>query len=162
MSKTQLTKDIEKALFYYTKAHLLGVYGAFEVSLGSGYGKERVDYMTMSSTNEFRCYEIKVSKADFNSNAALSFEGDFNYFVISLELYEDLKKSGNISMQYHDIGILTAYNSPNGDMKIYEQRKAKRKTMRIGDKTNLMHCMIRSLSRLTKKEIEDENIKSNS
>lgn len=61
MAETELTKEIKKALLYYTKADQSGVYGCYEVCLGAGYGDEYVDYMTMSSTNVFRAYEIKVS-----------------------------------------------------------------------------------------------------
>ena len=68
MSETVLTKRIKVGLYYHTKAHLQGVYGAFEVACGTtlGYGSEFVDYMTMDSTNVFRCYEIKVSKMSKN------------------------------------------------------------------------------------------------
>ena len=38
MAKTQLTKEIEVALFKAVKADGLGVYGCLEVSFGSGYG----------------------------------------------------------------------------------------------------------------------------
>ena len=50
--KTELTKEIEKALFYYTKADKQGVYGAFEVCFGEGYGDEYCDYLTLKSNNQ--------------------------------------------------------------------------------------------------------------
>lgn len=68
MSETKLTKEIKKSLARFTKADGPGIYGAFEVTLGEYYGDERVDYMTMSSDNIFRCYEIKISKSDLKSS----------------------------------------------------------------------------------------------
>lgn len=47
MAETELTKEIKKALLYYTKADQAGVYGCYEVCLGAGYGDEYVDFMTM-------------------------------------------------------------------------------------------------------------------
>lgn len=40
----------------------------------------------------FRCYEIKVSKADFHSKAAKSFVGHYNYYVLTRELYNQVKE----------------------------------------------------------------------
>ena len=60
--KTELTKEVEQALVLATKADGVGVYGALEVTLGEGYGTERVDYMTMDCKNVFRCYEIKLQE----------------------------------------------------------------------------------------------------
>lgn len=60
--KTQLTLEIEQAIYEHTKN--MGVFCCFEVTLG-WYGKERVDYLTYDTSNTWRCYEIKVSKSDF-------------------------------------------------------------------------------------------------
>lgn len=73
MAETELTKEIKKALLYYTKADQAGVYGCYEVCLGAGYGDEYVDFMTMNSTNVFQAYEIKISLSDLKSKAKLSF-----------------------------------------------------------------------------------------
>lgn len=89
--KTDLTKEIELAIFKEVKAGGLGVYGCFEVSFGNGGGDQYCDFSTMSSDNVFRCYEIKVSENDFRSKNKLSFLGDFNYFVLPKELYEKVK-----------------------------------------------------------------------
>ena len=93
--KTDLTKEVEQALVLATKADGIGVYGALEVTLGEGYGSERVDYMTMDCKNVFRCYEIKTSKEDFYSRAKLSFVGDFNYLVLTKDVYEQASKTKN-------------------------------------------------------------------
>ena len=42
-------------------------------------------------TREWRCYELKVSKADFRSTAKLSFVGNYNYFVLPQKLFDEVK-----------------------------------------------------------------------
>ena len=86
--KTKETLSLEHALYKATMK--MGVFGCPEVTIG-WYGHERVDYMTYDTKGIFRCYEIKVSKADFRSTAALSFVGHYNYFVITKDLYEKVK-----------------------------------------------------------------------
>ena len=128
MSKTAETLAIEKALYKYTKAGGLGIYGCFEVSLGAGYGNERVDFMTLSSDDEFRCYEIKVSKADFQSKAKLSFLGDFNYLVIPSRLLpeiQDLESYAYLLVQ--GTGILLFHEESRYDSAITIERKPKKK-----------------------------------
>ncbi len=88
ISKTKTTKELERDIFYATKAQ--GVFGCFEVTIG-WYGKERVDYMTYDTKGIFRCYEVKVSKSDFRSNAHHTFCGHYNYYVMTQELFEQVK-----------------------------------------------------------------------
>ena len=143
--KTALTLEIEKAIFKESGAAGMGIYGAFEVAIGEGYGNEYVDYMTMKSNNEFRCYEIKISYADFKSGNALSFYGDFNNFVMPVDLYSNIKEK-----QEYFFGNIGVYVYKNGCLSL--AKKPKRKIVRIDTRIMLMHCMIRSLSRLTTKE----------
>lgn len=86
--KTQETEELERAIRRATRK--IGVYGCYEVTIGF-CGHERVDYMTYDTKGTFRCYEIKVSKADFHSAAAKSFVGHYNYFVLTKKLYEQVK-----------------------------------------------------------------------
>ena len=87
--KTAETVTLEKRI---RKATLkMGTYGCFEVTIGY-CGKERVDYMTYDTKGIFRCYEIKVSKADFHSTAAKSFVGHYNYYVLTQKLYNEVKE----------------------------------------------------------------------
>jgi hypothetical protein len=83
--KTQETIDIEKKL--YSNTVRMGVYGAFEVT----FGRERVDYITVDRKGIWRAYEIKVTKADFHSKAAKSFIGNYNYYVMPVWIYEEVK-----------------------------------------------------------------------
>jgi len=147
MLKTQLTRKLEKEIFYETAADRLGVYGAFEVSLGKGYGNEYVDFMTMTSSGEFRCYEIKVSKSDFHSKNKLSFYGDRNYFVMPQELYEAVKDE--IPFQ---IGV---YVYKNGKLQLV--KKSSHKSIALWERYMLTHCMVRSLSRLTTKYVKEDD-----
>lgn len=142
--KTQLTKDCEYAIFEAVKAYGLGVYGGFEVSIGKGYGKERVDFITMNVKREFRCYEVKVSKSDFKSKCALSFLGDFNFYVMPIELYRTVKE-----FIPKEIGVYTVeYDETHSGSKIPVAHMCKTaKRNNNVDGMLLMHSMIRSLSR---------------
>lgn len=67
------------------------MFGCFEVTIGF-MGNERVDYITYDTKGIWRCYEIKVSKSDFNSKAKKTFLGHFNYYVMPKELFEEVKE----------------------------------------------------------------------
>lgn len=86
--KTEETINAERELYFATRK--IGVFGCFEVTIGF-FGKERVDYMTYDTKGIFRCYEVKVTKADFHSSAVKSFVGHYNYYVITNELYSQVK-----------------------------------------------------------------------
>ena len=87
--KTSATLQIEDLLYKYTNKP--GVFGCFEVTLGF-YGRERIDYLTYSTKGVWRCYEVKVTKDDFFSGAHNSFVGHYNYFVLTQELYEQVRE----------------------------------------------------------------------
>lgn len=81
--KTKETLAIEQALFNeYCGPWQFGVH---EVTIGLG-GSERVDFLTISTHDVVRCFEIKVSKSDLNSKAKLSFCGNYNYLVAPKEI----------------------------------------------------------------------------
>lgn len=149
MAETDLTKLIKKELYYYAGANKLGIYGGFEITLGDGYGNERVDFMTMDCYDNFKCYEIKVSYGDLKSKCKLSFHGDYNYLVLSWNLYEYLMENDMLNnyMDMGKVGILY-YSQENNNFVVVS--KAKKMTVLAAEKVKLMHCMVRSLSRLTK------------
>ena len=123
-------------------------FSCWSFRLGKGYGNERVDFMTMDSDGIFRCYEIKVSKADYLSKATKSFKGHFNYFVFPEELYEEIKDEKSLSAwKSSGIGICTVNLTHKTVKNIH---KAKKRTGVNFDVMQLMHCMIRSMSRYTK------------
>lgn len=88
MAKTEVTLEMERAI--YKATNKMGVFGCLEVTIGY-FGKERVDYITYDTKGTWRCFEIKVSKADFHSKAYNTFIGHFNYYVMPKELYEEVK-----------------------------------------------------------------------
>lgn len=98
MAKTEETLIIENVLYknlFGSNPCLAREYGTKEVTITlpkEKKVKEIVDFLSYNAVkDEFRCYEIKVSMADFKSKAAKSWVGNYNYLVISKELY--LKQS---------------------------------------------------------------------
>lgn len=136
IAKTELTLELEKAIWQETNKQ--GTFGCFEVTIG-WWGKERVDYMTYNTKGEWRCYEIKVSKADFHSKAKKSFIGHYNYYVMTDELYEQVKEE---IPDY--IGVYCGR---------YLKKRPRKQELKIDNQT-LLNSMIRSLSRENEKFIK--------
>lgn len=136
MSKTDLTKELEKGI--YDATNKTGIFGCFEVTIGF-YGRERVDYVTYDTKGIWRFYEIKVSKEDFHSKAKVSFLGHFNYYVMPVALYEEVKDE---IPDY--VGVFT------GSAYI---KRAKKQELSI-DENILKDSMIRSLNREKQKFIK--------
>lgn len=97
--KTEQTLIIEKVLLrgcFGANPSLAIEYGTSEVTIGfprNGNGKEIVDFLSFDAKkNIYRCYEIKVSMQDFRSKAKKSWYGNYNYLVVSSELYSEQKK----------------------------------------------------------------------
>ena len=165
MSKTETTKELEMLIFFESKANNAGIYGAFEVALGDGYGNEYVDYMTMKSDGEFRCYELKQSYNDFHSKAKISFYGDYNYYVLTEELYNLLQEKGE--SPFWNCGVYIRKFNSQSTAYLELIKKAPKRTVTPWMRYELTHCMVRSLSRLTTekmkklKDIKDENNSKN-
>lgn len=87
VAKTEQTILMERAIYKATSK--MGVFGCFEVTIG-WFGKEIVDYLTYDTKGTWRCFEIKVSKADFHSKAHNTFIGHFNYYVMPKELFNEV------------------------------------------------------------------------
>lgn len=96
---TDLSKRIEKYINPYNDPR---IYWAREVTFDYGtLHQVRVDYMKFKPKNntvsgiekgDFYCYEIKSCVADFNSKNGHNFIGDFNYYVMPKDLYEQVKQ----------------------------------------------------------------------
>ncbi len=139
IAKTALTIKLERDIWHAT--HKQGVFCCFEMTVG-WFGKERVDYITYDTNGIWRCYEIKVSKSDFYSQAHNTFVGHYNYYVMPKELYEQVKDE----IPVH-IGIYV-----NGSC----YKKAKRHNLGV-DEQILKDSMIRSLFREAEKIIKSNN-----
>lgn len=137
--KTAETEKLEQKLRSAT--HKMGVYGCFEVTIGFA-GSERVDYITYDTKGIWRCYEIKVSKADFHSSAAKSFVGNYNYFVIPTSLYDSVKNEVPPHIGIYIEGVCV--------------KKAKKQPLAVDEKI-LKDSMIRSLYRDHNKLYETES-----
>lgn len=161
MAKTEKTRFIERVL--WANKNEQGLFGCFEVTIG-WFGNEIVDFITYKTNGEFRCYEIKVSKSDFNSGAKLSFHGDFNYYVMPNELYEQLKTDAYNEFKDREnhevfkntfddrlknwgVGLITV--SERGFL--LTKINAKRKPVGMGTRGILLESMTRSLNREVKK-----------
>lgn len=112
----------------------------FEVTIG-WYGKERVDCLSYDTNGIWRCYEIKVSKADFHSKAKKTFCGHYNYYVLTGDLYNEVKDE----IPNH-IGVYVG-----GDL----VKKAKKQELSV-DEQILKDSMIRSLYRESEKILKSE------
>jgi hypothetical protein len=139
LAKTETTLQLERDIWSAT--HKQGVFGCYEVTIG-WFGKERVDYMTYDTKGIWRCYEIKISKSDFNSKAHNTFIGHFNYYVMTQELYEQVKDE---IPKHIGVYIGTAC-----------VKRAKKQKLKIDEQT-LKNSMIRSLYREVEKQIRSGN-----
>lgn len=137
--KTDATKRLEAAIWKATNKQ--GTFGCFEVTIG-WFGKERVDYMTYDTKGDFRCYEIKVTKADFHSRCHNSFVGNLNYYVLPSDLYEEVKTE----IPDH-VGVYV-----ERDGYAFSVKKAKRRE--VENPGGLKDYMIRSLCREVTKKIK--------
>ncbi|MFD0897633.1 hypothetical protein [Loigolactobacillus binensis] len=90
--KTKQTLALEQTLYAYCREK--GFSAVEEVALPDDLGI--VDTLALRNDAdqqpEWRCYELKISKADFHSNARLSFVGHYNYFVLTAALYAQVAR----------------------------------------------------------------------
>lgn len=133
MAKTELTQLLEDKIQSYTSKQ--GVFGCLEVTIG-WYGKGRVDFVTMDTNNIFRCYELKISKSDFHSKHGHNFVGNYNYYVMPIELYEEVKDE--IPKEIGVIGWTGSY--------LETTKRPKKQELKV-DIDILKNSMIRSLYR---------------
>lgn len=139
MTKTLATIDAELYLYKSLLTNTLSVYGCHEVTIGIEplkKGRQIVDFLTYDTKNVFRAYEIKVSKEDLKSDATLSFVGHYNYLVLPLELYNEVKHTDlipfNVGIVIIDRGVV---------------KKPTRKTLSMSENVKLLESLMRSLNR---------------
>ena len=125
----ELSKLLEKHINPYNDTR---IYWAREVSFDNftDHGV-RVDYMRFKPVNntvsgiekgDFYCYEVKSSVEDFHSKNGHNFIGDFNYYVMPMEVYEKVKEE----IPYR-VGVFVANGEPGHRADIVSIRKAGRK-----------------------------------
>ncbi len=101
MGRAETTKQLSEMLERHLNPHRdPRIYIAREVTFD--YGTEhqiRVDYMRFKPLNntvsgiekgDFYCFEVKSSVEDYHSKNGHNFIGDFNYYVMPQEVYEQI------------------------------------------------------------------------
>ena len=140
------TKELEHLLYKYLWRK--GWYGVFECAIPKclcrKVHRERVDMLTYETTGIWRAYELKISKADLHSNAALSWIGHYNYLVVTEDLIEEAKK-----ILPKDIGIYAAYE--RGSKKWIDLVRNPRKRELLCKHEDMQFAMMQALSREYKK-----------
>ncbi len=137
MSKTQDTLELEASLDLQSREKR--EYGCEEVTIGfknSGHGDEIVDYMTMDAKSVFKCYEIKVTLSDLKTDNKKSFYGDYNYLVVSDELYAKNPVWDNYIPPY--AGILAGTD-------LHVKRAAKKREVTAETRDMLKDSLLRSV-----------------
>lgn len=149
MTKTKMTRRIERTLWRKMVAEKKSTYGAFEVTVGyvgqKVRGYDRADFVTMDTDGTIRAYEIKTSVEDFHSDAKLSWCGKYNYYALSRDVYEqvkdELKSWSKVGIYVYDplgahgLGNLTCV------------RKAKQTTISVGQRVEVVESMLKAASR---------------
>ncbi len=161
--KSLLTKAIERGAFrYFAKIGMficpeVGITTVEEIDEGNKYGDgntyiykkrntEIVDVMAFNYTSEeWYCYEIKISKSDFNSNAKKTFVGNYNYYIMPYSLYEKVCKEIP-----DEIGCYIVVDKDFDEKCKYIKpqliKRAKKKSLGV-DREILYYSMIKSLYR---------------
>lgn len=147
--KTVETMIIESILLdscFGSNPKLAKEYGTCEVTIDfqrNGNGKELVDFISYDARKDvFRCYEIKVSMSDFKSKAKKSWYGDYNYLVITNELYKQQSLDDWKSQIPDGIGIIVVHCESYWKETVW---KAKKRDVDQIVKDMLLKSMLRSL-----------------
>lgn len=136
MAKRSETVELENALM--AKTVEFRTFGCPEVTIG-WYGRKRVDFMQTNTKGIIWCYEIKVTESDFHSPHGHNFQGHYNYYVMTPELYKQVKD------EIPDgVGVLVGKHL---DCK----KKAKRQKLSAEQADAMRLYLVRSLSREVKK-----------
>ena len=127
------------------------IYWAKEVTFDYGTQlAKRVDYMqykpldnTISGLEkgDFYCYEVKSSKEDFHSPNGHNFIGDYNYYVMPFDVYEDVKSE----IPYR-VGVYVPEEKGNGEYILKSVKQAKRQS-RHKATLEMIFMMFRSANR---------------
>lgn len=120
----------------------------------------RVDFMKFKPVNntvsgiekgDFYCYEVKSSVEDFHSKNGHNFLGDYNYYVMPEEVYEQIKKE----IPYQ-VGVYVPdgmnYRGEWYDLKAIKKAKRKDRSRPVSE---MLLMMFRSAARDRKKVLSD-------
>ena len=146
---TLLSLSIQKHIDPYNDPR---VYWAKEVTFDYATSNAvRVDFMRFKPVNntvsgiekgDFYCYEVKSSVEDFHSKNGHNFLGDFNYYVMPKEVFEDIQNK----IPYH-VGVYVPDGKHyKGWYNLKSVKKAKR-TDRVRPVSEMLLLMFRSARR---------------
>lgn len=150
--KTEKTKDIEYILIKKYCSKFSGNYGAIEVPVdySLGKGKQNIDFACYKADKQdIYCFEIKISKSDFNSSASLSFDGNYNYLVADKELADYLytnwhNQSERQNWTHKDLAIHGVGLIEFDDGKLTTLIKSKRHEIHLSQKISLIEGILRA------------------
>lgn len=109
------------------------------------YHRERVDLLMYESTGVWKCFEIKNSVSDFRSSAKHSFWGDYNYYILNANIYQEVKDEIP-----KDIGVWLVYKPEKSKGWMECVKKPKRRE-KLCSHESLMFALMQALSREYKK-----------
>lgn len=155
MSKSEQTYELEEIItLANARANRIG---CAEVTLDD-YGIVDFISMDLNGARTIRCYELKVSKSDFLSDAKKSFVGDFNYYVIPTTLWDSVK---GLVEKGVGVWVVDKHGNPSVKKKAskmeckLDRKLVMIKILRALNRENLKHCEKSWLSRQLHKKVAD-------
>lgn len=153
MSRPEITQALSAAIQKHVNPkNDVRVYWAREVTFDYATAKAvRVDFMRFKPHNntvsgiekgDFYCYEVKSSVDDFNSKNGHNFIGDYNYYVMPKDVYEEVK--GKIP---YGVGVYVA--DSNWKLEIVKSAKRKDRNRPVSE---MLLMMFRSAARDARKK----------
>lgn len=149
MSWTEATYSLtEQMINHICPSNDPRIYWASEVTFDYGSGEQiRVDIMLFKPLNnsvsgiekgDFYCYEVKSSVIDFHSKHGHNFIGDFNYYVMTSEVYEEVK-----SEIPYNVGVYISENVfLQGEKSSYVYMKCVKKAKRVDRKRPVSEMLL--------------------
>jgi isocitrate dehydrogenase len=80
------------------------------------------------------------------SKAGQTFIGDYNYLVVTNELWEAIQADQDLGWKYYHEGILI-FDELSHNIGITSVKKAKKRNVTIGTRATVLESMVRSLNR---------------
>lgn len=151
MSKNLKTKNYEKLLSNYLYKNVIY---CNEVALhkhNNFYDNKYVDFLALDRDDNYICYELKVSKQDFHSKHGKNFVGNYNYYVMPRELYNQVKDE---IPDY--VGCYVENMSKNGKATLSKVKKSVWKDLEKYDKRSLNICLMGALYREATRNIKSK------
>ena len=152
MDRKEITKRLSLLAEKYINPHNdPRIYWAREVTFDYATTHSvRVDYMKFKPLNntvggiekgDFYCFEVKSCVDDFKSKNGHNFIGDFNYYVMTLAVYEEVK-----DLVPYNVGVFTEETDRIGHTYLTCTKKARRKD-RERPVSEMLLMMFRSANR---------------